>query len=336
MYKAMQKILVAILCLLLANSINAQLISGCGFKIPKQSLRSNFKSVYEATDIVNLMIDSIQWKENFILKEQNGINNAYATIMNRARYIVYDNHFLESLDMTAGTKWASISVLAHEVGHHFYNHVVSSKGSNINSELEADLFCGFVLQRLGSTLEQAKAAMTQIGTDRATTTHPAKNDRLKAITKGWEDAKTKFGEVKLPTGGGVANGGTTTPPPVVTNPPVTTNPKPPVNTNPIPGNTGTTPPNTSTDPNTDPSWIALFIQSNKEEKVLLSDDGKNYQEAAIPQGQPFVFKFEIYNFGYLKLKYYNGYRVFKLFHGKDYNILWNRRTKNWTVTEIPE
>jgi hypothetical protein len=330
----MRILLFALICFFSIHKVAAQLISGCGYKIPPQSLRSNFKSVYEATDIVNLMKDSIQWKENFVLKEQNGINNAYATIINRSRYIVYDNHFLENLDTYAGTKWASISVLAHEVGHHFYNHVVNSKGSNIPSELEADLFCGFVLQRLGSTLEQAKAAMTKIGTDRATTTHPAKNDRLKAITKGWDDAKQKFGAVNVATGGGIATGGTTTTPPVINNPPVSTNP--PVGTTP-PNNTGTIPPpNTSTDPNTDPSWIALFIQSNKEEKVLLSDDGKSYQEAAIPQGQPFVFKFEIYNFGYLKLKYYNGYRVFKLFHGKDYNILWNRRTKNWTVTEIPE
>ncbi len=331
----MRKLWIALICLLPASKVAAQLISGCGYKIPPQSLRSNFKSVYEATDIVNLMLDSVQWKENFTLKEQNGINNAYATIMNRSRYIVYDNHFLENLDMYAGTKWASISVLAHEVGHHFYNHVVSSKGSNVSSELEADLFCGFVLQRLGATLDQAKAAMNKVGTDRATSTHPAKNDRLTSIAKGWEGAKQKFGEVKLNTGGGIATGGTTTPPPVVTKPPVNTTP--PNNTGtPPPNNTGTTPPNTGSNADNDPSWIALYIQSNKEEKVMLSDDGKNYQEASILQGQPFVFKFEIYNFGYLKLKYYNGFRVFKLFHGKDYNILWNRRTKNWTVTEIPE
>jgi hypothetical protein len=69
---------------------------------------------------------------------------------------------------------------------------------------------------------------------------------------------------------------------------------------------------------------------------MLSDDGKKYQEAPIKAGEAFVFKFEIYNYGWLRLKYFNGYRIYKLSHGKDYSILWNRRTKNWTVVEVPE
>ena len=58
--------------------------------------------------------------------------------------------------------------------------------------------------------------------------------------------------------------------------------------------------------------------------------------AEIKAGEPFVFKFEIYSYGWLKLPYYSGSRVYKLLHGKDYSILWNRRTKNWTVVEVPE
>ncbi len=100
------------------------------------------------------------------------------------------------------------------------------------------------------------------------------------------------------------------------------------------GNTGTS--GGTTTPADDPSWINLTIQSKKDEIVMLSDDGKNYQEAPIKAGEAFVFKFEIYNYGWLRLKYFNGYRVYKLTHGKDYSILWNRRTKNWTVVEIPE
>ena len=69
---------------------------------------------------------------------------------------------------------------------------------------------------------------------------------------------------------------------------------------------------------------------------MLSDDGQKYVEAEIKAGQSFVFKFEIYNYGWLRLPYYNGYRVYKLLHGKDYSILWNRRTKNFTLVEVPE
>ncbi|MFT3682262.1 MAG: M48 family metalloprotease [Ferruginibacter sp.] len=310
-------LLIAIIFLFTVPS-TAQKTNGCGYKIPPKSLRTNFSSVYEAADVVKNMLDSVKWKENFRIREQNGINNAYATIINQVRWIVYDNDFLENLDSYAATKWASISVLAHEIGHHYFNHMVKSQGSNIPSELEADKFSGYAMYRMGASLQQAMAAMEKIGTDRASSTHPAKADRLKAITDGWNMAMNQT------TGSNNTNTPTTG------------------NNNPVPvpgtnnGNTGAETPNTNTDPATDPSWIALYMQSNKTETVYLSDDGKNYQAAEIKAGEPFVFKFEIYNYGWLRLKYYNGYRVFKLTHGKDYNILWNRRTKNWTLVQVPE
>src|SRR5262249_46305639 len=96
------------------------------------------------------------------------------------------------------------------------------------------------------------------------------------------------------------------------------------------------PSKTQTDPNTDPSWIYLSIQSNKDETVQLSDDGKAFQNAVIKAGQPFVFKFEIYKYGWLRIKYDNGYRTYKLAHGTDCSILWNRRTNNWSVVAIAD
>lgn len=293
----------------------AQKTNSCGFVIPPQSLlRTKFQSVYEAADIVKSMLDSIKWKENFNLQEQNGINNAYATIIRNKRWIVYDNNFLENLDGYAATKWASISVMAHEMGHHYHNHVVSGRGSTIPTEIEADAFSGYVMNKMGATLAQSVAAMQTIATDRASATHPAKKDRIASITQGWNRANSERGNTGTNTGnntGGIGN-----------------------NTGNNPGgNTGN---NTNTDPATDPSWIALSMNSRKNETVYLSDDGKKYSPAEIKAGEPFVFKFEIYGYGWLRLPYYNGYRVFKLLHGKDYTIIWNRRNKNWTVVEVPE
>jgi hypothetical protein len=294
-----------------AETLFAQKVTGCGFKVPPRSLSTTkFQSVYEARAILNSMLDTIQWKENFSIREQNGIRNAYATIINRVRWIIYDNDFLEDIDAYASTKWASISILAHEMGHHYYNHVVSSSGSTPPKEIEADAFSGFVMAKLGASLDQSLAAMQAIASDRASVSHPAKRDRLNAITKGWNLAA-----------------GAVTP----------TSPTQPVPTNPNPTNpTAPTNPGNNTTPENDPSWIALTIQSTQNEYVLLSDDGKNFQQAEIKAGQPFIFKFDIYNYGWLRLKYYNGYRTYKLSHGKDYSILWNRRTGNWTVTEVPE
>ncbi len=307
--------------LLFIGYAEAQKVTPCGYKIPPRSLRTNFSSVYEARDIVNQMLDDIQWKENFTLREQNGIQNAYATISGGRRLIVYDNNFLEDIDAYAKTKLASQSVIAHEMGHHYFNHVVSMQGSTVPSEIEADAFSGFIMQKMGATLEQALAAMNAIGTDQATATHPAKRDRLAAITRGWYNSKANLS----PSSANAVNSSTPTTPQPVPQVPIPANPNTPVNPN-----------TTQTSADTDPSWIALYIQSTKDETVQLSDDGKKYQAATIKAGQPFVFKFEIYQYGFLRLPYYNGYRTYKLLHGKDYSILYNRRNKNWVVVEVPE
>ena len=131
-----------------------------------------------------------------------------------------------------------------------------------------------------------------------------KKDRINAITRGWNSANKT----------------------IEPNPDPTPNPTPAPLPTPSPTNV----------PANDASWIAITIQSDKDEQVMLSDDGKNYQAAVIKKDQSFVFLFEIYKYGWLKLPYYNGYRVYKLLHGKDYSILWNRRTKNWTVVEVPD
>lgn len=316
-----RQLLSLVIFFFICSGLQAQKETPCGFKIPpKSSMRSNFSSVYEARDIVNTMLDTIHWKENFRLQEQNGMNNAYATIIRNVRYIVYDNDFLEALDGYAATKWASISVMAHEMGHHYYNHVVSGQGSTVPTEIEADAFSGYIMNKLGATLDQSLAAMNSIASDRASSTHPGKKDRLAAITRGWNQAKNE--PVKTTTT-------TSAPSPTIPKMPPVTNPTP----QPAPVPTGT---GTQTDPNSDPSWVALTIQSNKNETVYLSDDGKNYQPAEIKAGEAFVFKFEIYNYGWLKLPYFNGYRTYKLMHGKDYCIIYNRRTKNRVLVEVPE
>lgn len=135
------------------------------------------------------MLDSINWRENFNIEERNGINNAYATIIRNQRYIIYDNHFLENLDGYAGTKWASISVLAHEMGHHYRNHIIDTRGSTPPKEIEADYFSGYVMAKLGASLNEARAAMEQIASPQASASHPGKPERLTAIARGWNYAK---------------------------------------------------------------------------------------------------------------------------------------------------
>lgn len=278
----------------------AQKINQCGFIIPPPGLQSNFSSVYEAGDYVNQMLDSINWQENFTIREQNGINNAYATIIRNQRYIIYDNNFLENLDAHAKTKWASISVMAHEMGHHYRNHVVSSSGSTPAKEIEADYFSGYVIAKMGANLNEALAAMQNIASERSSNTHPAKANRLAAITKGWNYAKGISQAENNPN--------PTSPPQPQQNPPPATN---------------------------DASWIYLSLYGNSDMTVYLSDDGKNFTAAPLKTTQPFVFKFEIYNYGWLRFSNTANAKSYQLQHGKDYAIIWSRRSNNWVVTVVP-
>lgn len=277
----------------------AQRVNQCGIIIPPASTRSNFSSVYEAEGYIRNMLDKINWQENFQLREQNGINNAYATIIRNQRYIVYDNTFLENLDAYASTKWASISVLAHEMGHHYRNHVIDQQGSTPPKELEADYFSGYVMAKLGASLPEARAAMEKIATTRGSSSHPARADRLAAIAQGWNGAS------------GAASA-----------PPQTNRPN--------------TQPQRQTPPTgVDASWIYLSLYSNNNMTVYLSDDGRTFNEAPLRVGEPFVFKFEVYNYGWLRFGNDSRARTYRLQHGKDYAVVWSRRTNNWAVVEVP-
>lgn len=304
--------------LLFAFAADAQQkrMNQCGFIIPDNVMLppNRFASVYEARDYIYAMRDSIRWNENFRVQEQNGINNAYATIQNGQRWIVYDNQFLEKIDYVTGSKWSSISVLAHEMGHHYRNHVVDGKGSTPPKELEADFFSGYIMARLGASLDEAKAAMQKIASDQGSSSHPPKTERLTAITQGWNYAKGSA--TNTPAGGNTGNPttgggqGTATP---------NTNPPAPPKTN----------------PQSDMSWIYLQNTSDQVMVVYLSDDGRKFDAVELKPGEPFVFKFEIYQYGWMRLVNSATAKTYKLSHYKDYSIVWSRRTRNWLIVEIP-
>jgi hypothetical protein len=77
-----------------------------------------------------------------------------------------------------------VAILAHEVGHHIRLHTVIP-GRDHEFELEADYQAGFILRRLGASLEQTQVAFRTMGTDVAS--HPARAQRVQAATLGWTD-----------------------------------------------------------------------------------------------------------------------------------------------------
>ncbi len=140
-----------------------------------------------AEKVVKDIMSVIGLKANFELRAAN-VPNAAAVILKSERYILYNPDFMDKINSASGSKWAAISILAHEIGHHLNGHTLDKVGSRPQTELEADEFSGFVLRKMGASLEDAQSAMALIASMKGSHTHPAKNDRLAYIATGWKSA----------------------------------------------------------------------------------------------------------------------------------------------------
>ena len=154
---------------------------------------SGFLSNAEADNALSKILSVVGASKRFIVAPCENINNALAIIDDGMRYILYDPEFINSISQTSNY-WANMSILAHEVGHHINGHTLGASVSayeNKIQELESDEFSGFVMQKIGSTLDQATDAIASIASsgDDTYSSHPNKERRIKAITKGFNNAK---------------------------------------------------------------------------------------------------------------------------------------------------
>lgn len=149
--------------------------------------QTNFASASDAKLYAQQIVDVVGLKANFELMPAR-VDNAAAVTYGGRRYVLYNPNFINALVQKTGNKWAAVSVLAHEIGHHLNGHTVTMNGSHPATELEADEFSGFVLRKMGASLADAQAAMQLLASQTASRTHPARTDRLAYIAKGWQNA----------------------------------------------------------------------------------------------------------------------------------------------------
>ena len=159
----------------------------------------SFYSNIEAENALDKILSVTGLKKNFTLTPCDGIDNAIAVSLKGERYILYDKDFMNDV----GDSSSNIAILAHEIGHHLNNHArditmyiggviePDSKEVSRRHELEADEFAGFVMARLGYSLEEAKQPFYKISNnnDDSYSTHPSRDKRLAIITKGYNDGK---------------------------------------------------------------------------------------------------------------------------------------------------
>ena len=165
--------------------------------------RGNNFATYRNADIaLNKILDVTGMSKRFVLKECNDISNCVATSYKGIRYILYDKDFMDDV-ATSTNSWSSMSILAHEIGHHVNGHSLdliiyaseSAEAPTLSEsrqmELEADEYSGFVMYKLGASLSQAQQAIRLISTndDDSYSTHPARDKRLRAVERGYNKAK---------------------------------------------------------------------------------------------------------------------------------------------------
>jgi formylglycine-generating enzyme required for sulfatase activity len=195
----MVRVLIFLLLALLPQSASAQLVrdhdgQGAvrGFHGPASAgrIKRSFQSDTEARAEFERILSAVglSWiTDRIALRATPGTDNAEAGIDNNGeRFIFYNATFMQNLKQRTADDWSPVSILAHELGHHLAFHT-ELDGRYHEFELEADYFSGFVLRRLGATLDQAHAAMRAVSPREASETHPGLDERLQAITVGWTD-----------------------------------------------------------------------------------------------------------------------------------------------------
>lgn len=143
---------------------------------------AGFATTEEAYEVIQRITAAAGIAPNFLIYESSATSIAAATTTPDGDRVIYYNP--EFMRRAAANDWIALAILAHEIGHHVNGHLPINRPHH-EIELEADVFSGNVLARLGATLGQAQAAVNQHANEVATRTHPARRDRLAAIERGW-------------------------------------------------------------------------------------------------------------------------------------------------------
>jgi len=149
-----------------------------------------FSSDANAERVIEEIVSVSGLPRNFKVKAA-GVPNASAVVVGQDRLILYNQAFVQNLTEVTQSTWSPYLIMAHEIGHHLSGHTLSLEGSRPNKELEADQYSGFVMHKLGASLDEALISMKILAPNFATKTHPARHDRLAAITNGWMSSCNK-------------------------------------------------------------------------------------------------------------------------------------------------
>lgn len=132
--------------------------------------------------------------QNFVILPGD-VDNVKAYVEDNERILEYNPEFMEKLQ--GDTNWPGISVLARQIGHHLSNHELENGVPSVEEDIEADKYAGFVLFKMGASLDEAIKALESAMGDDSIGKGISKNARLASLAKGWNNAKVLMTDTVL-------------------------------------------------------------------------------------------------------------------------------------------
>ncbi|GHE80424.1 hypothetical protein GCM10019059_43300 [Camelimonas fluminis] len=151
-----------------------------------------------ATKVVKEVVSAVGLKPNFSIKAGNVANaGAYIDTDKLSRTIVYSETWLrENIEGSKDSYWKAIALVSHECAHHFNSDTLeilkpgslrnfgATPGDNQKKELAADEFAGFVIGRMGGSVQNAQSLFLTLS-EEGSSSHPGRAARVEAATIGW-------------------------------------------------------------------------------------------------------------------------------------------------------
>lgn len=155
---------------------------------------TEFKEDIAAYKTVVNVIRETGLAQNFVIIPGN-VKNVVAYVEDNERILEYNPDFMQQLE--GDTNWHGISVLAREIGHHLSNHELNGGTASPKEELEADRYAGFVLQKMGASLQEAIEAMEKSAQEKSGESSASLNARIAALSQGWNNSELLSSDTTL-------------------------------------------------------------------------------------------------------------------------------------------
>ena len=106
--------------------------------------------------------------------------------------MLIEKSFVDAIGSGQIKDWATIFLIAHEIGHLLHGDLITSAGNSPEREAEADEFAGAICYRFGATRDEIVQALGSVEVGRGGRV----DDRVNFATRGWLRAQEESKQTK--------------------------------------------------------------------------------------------------------------------------------------------